>query len=270
MIECPLNGEVNVYLKRMEEYGEWKNALLGGMLLDDYMYMEFLYPEDEDEVVPHLSNTQKKEVGVIVSYKTPKERREKRGRITKRLDSRSRRKSVRNTRECPEIEGNEGMVYIASGQEEKILYRLGLVPLYMKFYENEAVIASCVKSEDEYRQHKNRILRIVKLLEEEEERRKTQVKLETHKYVRMSNELKRRASYTDTGFFYDESDTGRILETYIIHFEGLIFITRRECFRYYYNILLKKIDYAESMEPYNYEDEEEYFDDDDFDRNVEW
>ena len=77
MIECPLSGEVNVYLKRMEEYGEWTNALLGGMLLDDYMYMSFLYPEDEDEVVHHLSNTQKKEVGVIVSHKNPKETRKK-------------------------------------------------------------------------------------------------------------------------------------------------------------------------------------------------
>ena len=248
MFECPLTREVNVYLKKMEEYGKWKNSLIGGMLLDDYMLMSFLYPEVAEEVVPLLSNTQKKEVGVIVSYKTPKETKKKSIRTTKRLDSRSRRKNVRNTKECQEIEGNEGMVYIASGQEEKILYRLGLVPLYMSD-ENEAFIASCVKSEDEYRQDKkykkDRILRYIKLLEEEEERRKIHVRLVTRKYVRLSNWLKRRASYTDTGFFYDESDTSRILERYIIHFEGLIFITRRECFNYYNNILLKKIDYDE-------------------------
>ena len=73
MIECTLTREVNVYLKKMEEYGKWKNSLIGGMLLDDYMLMSFLYPEVAEEVVPLLSNTQKKEVGVIVSYKTPKE-----------------------------------------------------------------------------------------------------------------------------------------------------------------------------------------------------
>ena len=68
-------------------------------------------------------------------------------RTTERLDSRSRRKSFRNTRECQEIEGNEGMVYIASGQEEKILYRLGLVPLYTS-EENEDIIYREVLGQD--------------------------------------------------------------------------------------------------------------------------
>ena len=138
----------SLYLRRVEGYSEWKNILLGGMGLDDYMYYgTFFYP-DVDEVVSRSENTKKQDLGLVVSHNTHAKQLGKRKQPTRfhRPDIKSRHRHVRNTRYVYE---NDGLDYFLA-HDERNLYRLGLVCVYMT-EEEEVYVASHVESDDEYR-----------------------------------------------------------------------------------------------------------------------
>ena len=140
-----VNGVVEeIFLKKMEEYGDWKNALLSGMTLDHFMYMGVLYPTVEETVLPSVSTVSTVSTQTcIISINTHVERIGKR-RYSKKslLDSRSRRKSFRNPKHVDDY-----YVDYFTEEDEINLYRLGLV-LISKSENDEDVISRLVSGQD--------------------------------------------------------------------------------------------------------------------------
>ncbi len=253
----------------METYGEWKNALLGGMLLNDYILMESLYPEVEETIVPTLSNTRETLMECIISSNIHVERSGKNRKYSNvRLD-RSRLRCV-HTR-TKQIEENYGIDYFTE-RDEKNLYILGLVPLNMSD-EKEFYIKRCVNEEQNEleRKEKNRKYdKLCKQMEEDDKKfMKKRREKESRKVILESNLIKNTITPGTIVYCMVDRKILKIENTTFVD-KDIVFETRKKCFDYYCNVLWENIDYTELYgddDEYNRHDEYEY---DEYNRHDEY
>ena len=226
----------------METYGEWKNALLGGMLLNEYILMESLYPEVEETIVPTLSNTGETLMECIISSNIHVEQSGKNRKYSNvRLD-RSRHRCVH--RRTKHIEENYGIDYFTE-RDEKNLYILGLVPLTMSD-EKEFYIKRCVKEEQLRIERKEKIRKYDKLckqMEEDDKKvRKKYLEKESRKVILQSNLIKNTITPGTIVYCMVNRKIRKIENTTLV--EYIVFETRKKCFDYYINILWENIEYT--------------------------
>ncbi len=238
----------------MEEYGDWKNALLGGMTLDHFMYMEFLYPTVEETVLPSVSTFSTVSTQTcIISINTHIERIGKRRYSKKsRLDSRSRRRCVRNNQY---FEENNGLDYF-NERDEKNLYTLGLVPLDMSD-EKENYIQYAVFEEKKRYEKKKRQEEICNQQKKDEEDIKKHRRDETRKVRLLSYRIKNNELGSITAYYLNNENIISVANLDEGFVENIVFESRQKCFDYYFYVLCKDI---VNNEIKHYDEYEEYYD----------
>lgn len=243
-----------IFLKKMEEYGDWKNALLGGMTLDHFMYMGFLYPIVEETVLPSVSTVSTVSTQTcIISINAHVERIGKRRYSKKsRLDSRSRRRCVRNNQY---FEENNGLDYF-NERDEKNLYTLGLVPLDMSD-EKENYIQYAVFEEKKRYEKKKRQEDIEEIRKKDEEAIKKHRHDETIKVRLLSYSIKNNELGSITAYYLNNENIISIANLDEGFVENIVFESRQKCFNYYFYVLCKDI---VNNEIKHYEEYDEYID----------